>query len=121
MSEGDFFEWENSVSQGSFASGKPLLCNVQVVQFRKNETKMFWKENHEEASFKSAEFLKKKIASKIEKSIFPRIHSEPRGITSAKKDGIVSKPVPIMPQNRHRFWSFLFVNENSKDLIDNYD
>lgn len=36
MTEGDFFEWENGVSSGKFAENKPLLADVQVVQFRRD-------------------------------------------------------------------------------------
>lgn len=120
MSEGDFLDWENGVSQGKFADNKPLLANVQVLQFRKNETKMFWKESHEESEFKSAEFLKKKISSKILKGQFPRTLQEPRGITSSKKNGIVVKLAPLMPPNRREFWCSLYVNDESNDLIDNF-
>ena len=121
MTEGDFRDWENGVSQGQFAAEKPLLCNVQVVQFRKNETKMYWKESHEDSEFRSACFLKKKTAAKIQKGMFPRTHMEPRGISSSKKEGITTKLVPLMPHNRHSFWNSLFVNESSTDLIDNFN
>ena len=46
MTEEDLYDWENGLSQGKFALSKPLLCNVQVVMFKKSETKMFWKKSY---------------------------------------------------------------------------
>ena len=46
MTEGDFYDWKNGLSQGKFALSKALLCNVQVVMFKKSETKMFRKESY---------------------------------------------------------------------------
>ena len=53
MMEGDFYDWENGLSQGEFALSKPLPCNVQVVMFKKSETKMFWKESYLQEEFQS--------------------------------------------------------------------
>ena len=35
MTEEDLYDWENWLSQGNFALSKPLICNVQVVMFKK--------------------------------------------------------------------------------------
>ena len=35
MTEEDLYDWENWLSQGKFALSKPLICNVQVVMFKK--------------------------------------------------------------------------------------
>ena len=60
MTERDFYNCENGLSQGKFALFKPLLCNGQVVMFKKSETKMFWKEIWLQEEFQSCIFLKKK-------------------------------------------------------------
>ena len=59
MTEVDFYDWENRLSQGKLALSKPLLCNVQVFMFKKSETKMFWKESYLQEEFQSCIFLNK--------------------------------------------------------------
>ena len=71
MTERDFYNWENGLSQGKFALSKPLLCNVQVVLFKKSEIKMFWKDIWLQEEFQSCIFLKKKIEAKIQLGKFP--------------------------------------------------
>ena len=41
------------------------------------------------------------------------------GIARNKKNDIVNKLSPLMPENRQRFLSQLAVNNESEDLIDN--
>ena len=81
---------------------------------------MFWKHSQEDLDFESADFLKKKIAAKIQKRQFPRTRQRPRGVSSTKKNDIVVKLAPLMPANRREFWLSLFVNDESNDLIDNF-
>jgi len=120
MTEGDFYDWENGLSQGKYASSKPLLCKVQVVMFKKSETKMFCKEGYHQEEFQSCTFLKKKIEAKIKQGKLPPSRREPRGIPTSKKNDIVGKLLPLMPGNRHEFWKSLFVNDDSNDLVNNF-
>ena len=85
MTERDFYDWENGLNQGKFALFKPLLCNVQVVMFKKSETKMFWKESYLQEEFQSCIFLLNKIEAKIKLGKFPSSRREPRGRTTSKK------------------------------------
>ena len=85
MTEGDFYDCENGLSQGNFALSKPLLCNVQVAMSKKSETKMLSKESYLQEEFQSCIFLKKKIEAKIKLGKFAPWGREPRGITTSKK------------------------------------
>ena len=85
MTEGDFYDCENGLSQGNFALSKPLLCNVQVATSKKSETKMLSKESYLQEEFQSCIFLKKKIEAKIKLGKFAPWGREPRGITTSKK------------------------------------
>ena len=58
LTEGDFYDWENGLSQEKFALSKLLLCSGQVVMFKKSETKMFWKESYLQEEFQLCIFLK---------------------------------------------------------------
>ena len=55
-----FYDVEKKISTAKFAEDKPLLKDVQVVQFQRNSTKMFWKQSYDDVEFKSALFLQKK-------------------------------------------------------------
>ena len=65
MTKRDFYDWENGLNPGKFALFKPLLCNVQVVMFKKSETKMFWKESYLQEEFQSCIFLLKKLKPRL--------------------------------------------------------
>ena len=88
LTKGDFYGWENGLSQEKFALSKLLLCSGQVVMFKKSETKMFWKESYLQEEFQLCTFLKKK-------------KMKPRGITTtSKRNDIVEKLLPLMRRNR---------------------
>ena len=57
----DFIEYLKGVSSGKYASFKPKLENVKVVQFRKGSKFIFWKESLVDNCFQSAAFLLKKL------------------------------------------------------------
>ena len=120
MMEGDFYDWENGLSQEKFASSMPLLCNTKVVMFKKSKTKMFWKESYPQEEFQLCIFSKKKIEAKIKLGKFPPSRREPRGITTPKKNDTVKKLLPLMSGNRHKFWRGPFLNNYSNDLVDNF-
>ena len=101
LTKGDFYDWENGLSQEKFALSKLLLCSGQVVMFKKSETKMFWKESYLQEEFQLCIFLKKKNEAKIKLGKFPPSQHEPRGITTtSKRNDIVKKLLPLMPGNR---------------------
>ena len=84
-----FMATENGMSQGK-STNKPLLDDVNVVQFPHGSTEIFWNESHQEKEFRSGVFLKKKISSKILK--------ENRAIPTIKSDDIVAKIYPCCRQ-----------------------
>jgi len=117
MEVNDFVLWENGMSTAKFTK-KPNLSDVQEIQFRKGETKLFWKKNMDDAEYEEGEFLKKKTAAHIQREVPYQSAQMPRGITTRKKDELRSKLCPLMPVNRREFWNSLVVNDESADLID---
>ena len=67
MERKDFLKWENQLSQKKASKeSRPLLDNVVVAEFRKGSSLMFYKESHNDADFKTADFLKLKVLKQIE-------------------------------------------------------
>lgn len=60
---------------------------------------MFWKASLAQDDFKSTFFSKKKIAQKISRRLFLNPRINPRGISFSKKNDILPKLVPLMPEN----------------------
>lgn len=67
-------------------------------------------------SYTESNFLTQRYDCKI---LPPATNSQPRGVKSAKKEGIISKLVYLMPPNRRKFWLDLPVSENSLYLNTN--
>lgn len=80
--------------------------DVSVVQFRKGEPYLFFKKSHVESTFSKADFLKKAFKELVLQEDSPVISnvSSYKGIVPVRKDGIIRNLVPLMPQNRRRFW-----------------
>ena len=114
----DFYHIPKGVSQAKYAQHKPKLDLVQIVEFRKGSTKMFWKGSHIEEEFKEAEFLQRKLQNNFGKF---NQKSEPRVVATSKRDEIISKLCPHMKENRREFWYNLFVNDRSVDLVEERD
>ena len=117
MTTSDFVMWQSCMSSAKFIR-KPMLSDVQEVQFRKGSTKLFWKVNMDDSEFLNGVFLQKKPAAKILHGIqlYPSIQM-PRGIGNKKMD-IVRNLCLLMPENKRCFWNSLPRNDNSEDLID---
>ncbi|XP_045457965.1 uncharacterized protein LOC123668235 isoform X2 [Melitaea cinxia] len=62
--------------------------------------------------FQELDFLAKKFDIQ---SIAPVV-KEPRGVKSVKKNDIINKLVPMMPESRRAFWHHLPTNDKSVDL-----
>ena len=105
MKYGDFRQWESSSSSAKFTR-KPTLSSVQEVLFQKGSTKLFWKHSLEDAEYESGDFLKKKVSACFLKGDHPfRCKEEPRSVSRQKRDDIVSKLCPLMPENRAVVWN----------------
>ena len=46
----------------------PLIADISVVQFRKSDTKIYWKTSFNDSEFKSGQFLRKNSAAYAVKS-----------------------------------------------------
>lgn len=108
MEPNDFVTWRNEMSTAKFTK-KQVLSDVQEVQFRKGSTKIFWKTDMDNADYEEGEFLEKKTAMKISHGAYSSHETlqAPRGISREKKQDLISKLCPIMPENRRAFWNSL--------------
>lgn len=51
----------------------------------------------------------------------PIIKTRFRGVNEDRKSEIINKLIPLMPENRRAFWYNLPCNDNSVDLINEYE
>ncbi|KAL5236485.1 hypothetical protein ACI65C_003895 [Semiaphis heraclei] len=91
------------------------LSSLVMVTFFKGSTKMEYYTNFDEAP-KELDFLQKKFLKTII-DYEPDKIIEPRGINIEKKNEIVKKLLPLMPNNRKHFWTTLPVSLTSEDLV----
>ena len=111
----DFFQFLKGVSQGNYASNKPKLENVQIVQFSKRKKEMFWKCSYLDTDFKCARFLQRTYEKKIGANEFTQCKQN-RAVKPNKKENIVDVLCPHMKERSRNFWKNLDVNESSPDL-----
>ena len=67
MSHEDFHDFRNYKSNGK-DTNYPLIADISVVQFRKSDTKIYWKTSFNDSEFKSGQFLQKNSAAYAVKS-----------------------------------------------------
>ena len=66
MTSEDFYAFESRLSASQVSkSGKPLLDNVVLGQFRKGSSSLFFKTSHKDENFHEHEFLLKKCIQPI--------------------------------------------------------
>ena len=110
MKPEDFYQFESGLSQkAATKESKPLLADVYVAEFRRDELLMFFKKDPESAEFNSTDFLKNKpMKLMAEKKYFSQIKSKSRsGIPASRKTGIIEKLCSMMPASRREFWKSL--------------
>ena len=114
----DFKEFRSEQSKGK-DTAYPLLCNISQVCFKKNSTKMFWKESLTDTDYKCGEFLQKKfrIFLKSQRSINKR--DGPRGLNADKQKDILAKLGKIIPADKLKFWEDMPIKDDSADLARN--
>ena len=110
----NFFEIPRGLSGSKRTRNKPKLDNVCVVRFVRGSTHIFWKESMGAGKSKSSEFLLKKISDKILSGLlFPAMYPNGfRGVPVNRKDDILTKLCPLMPENRRQFWKNLKTNND---------
>ena len=67
MSHEDFHDFRNYKSNGK-DTNYPLIADISFVQFRKSDTKIYWKTSFNDSEFKSGQFLQKNSAAYAVKS-----------------------------------------------------
>lgn len=89
----------------------PILGSIVEVQFRKGSRLLFYKQSFDD-SYTEVEFLKPTFNIHT----FPEVMTEPRGISSAKKEKLVKLAGCFDPPKR-KFWAEMPVNDASHDLV----
>ena len=117
---------KKGLSQGRHTS-IPYIEDIQQAQFIKGSSKLFWKKNMESEKYCCGEFLQLKLVKMIEKGViwpsYPRKYEKNangcRGISNSKKQSIISKLCPLMPQKSREFWQDIACcDEDSDDEFD---
>ena len=115
----DCCNFPEGVSQGKCAADKPYIAGKAEVFFEKGSTCMFWKEDFEEEKFRSAEFLQKKFIMLFKEEKWPifnmKYQTRSQGISRSKKQSIIDKLCPLMPEKSKRFWYNIEVNHDESD------
>lgn len=117
----DFYNFEDCSSTFKLKNSNPraYLNDISEANFRRGSNLLFYKNSHGTDEYFQLDFLKiKNIKHGIPP---PRQKLVPRGITSERKSAILTRLGPLMPTNRRVFWETLPVNDQSLDLIQNYE
>ena len=117
----DFYHFEDCLSIYKIKKSCPraYMNNISEAQFRRGSNLLFYKTSHDTDNYFELDFLK---VTMIKQGIpSPRQKLVPRGIPSERKSVILTKLGPLMPTNRKVFWETLPVNDQSVDLIQNYE
>ena len=120
MSQEDFYDFRNYKSNGK-DTNYPLIADISVVQFRKNDIRIYWKTSFEEPEFISGQFLQRKFRDICRKKRSPRKKGIPRGVNKGKKDDILKKLLNLMPENYWKFWETLPESLDNDDLLINLE
>lgn len=115
----DFKDWKDNSSTLKINkhSPRPYLCNIVKIKFERGSFNMWYSKEYDlpytELNFLSAKYLKAKSG--------PNSRLLSRGITKSKKDDILKKLCPLMPENRKHFWEELPISDEAVDLTENID
>jgi len=115
MESEDITEWKGAQSQAKLKNkNRPMVADIKVAQFSRGSRLLKYKTDHDSTEYEEFDFLQKKYKLEIPAAA-PDI---PRGIQSRKKQDIIQKLCPHMPQTRRNFWEDLRANDEANDLID---
>lgn len=112
----DFYNYKDVSSQAKLKNLEPrvYLKDIMSIKAEKGDFTIKYKESHE-GDWKTLDFLQVKIKKDKTFPEFPNKKS-PRGTTKERKEEIISKLVPLMPENRRRFWIDLPVSNSDSGL-----
>ena len=114
MEHVNFLQILRDVSRAKYASKKPKLWVIQVIQFERGSNEMRWKESNMD-EFQSAEFLQWKYGKSLGKD-FCGVE-KPRGVALKRKSNLLSILLPLLKMFRWAFWENLPSNAGSVDLL----
>lgn len=115
----DFYNFQDETSQAKLKKLEPRLYlkDIMAVEVQRGNFALLVKKKHDDEHQQRLEFLKAKNISKryipepTQKSVI-------KGISEARKNAIVQKLVPLMPENRRRFWYNLPVSASGDLDVD---
>lgn len=113
----DFKSYVGEQSQPKLNKDRPLLAECRQLQFRKSSWSVWLKKSHIQEAFEEFDFMKKKSMKPMNPSL---LRPQARGIPRGKKEDIITKLCPLMPENRREFWNELLTSE-VPDLITHDD
>ena len=112
----DFYEFEDGHrARTSKTVTLPLLNKVKVVKFQSGSRSMWFKNNFN-GQFEEVNFLKPKF--KIDVGV--PVKSRPRGISTAKRQNILNL-LQAAPPAKRKFWMEATINDETNDLVDNFN
>lgn len=115
----DFKDWldHTSLQKIKKHSPRPYLSEIVKLKFQRGSYNM-WYSYEYDAAYTELNFLTAKYLKQL---ILPQSRLRCRGITKSKKDDILKKLCPLMPQNRRHFWELLPISDEVVDLIKETD
>lgn len=113
MNASDFYNYNDMASQHKLKNNEPrvYLKDIITVKAEKGDFDLKYKRSFKEL-WQTLNFLQVKI---VKTRCFPSVSAklEPRGIRAERKAEIISKLVPLMPENRQLFWKNLPISDAS--------
>lgn len=104
--------WKGAQSQQQLKL-HPKLAEMVEIQARRGSKDLFYKTSHDDDEHARLPFLKKNLKRK-ELKIPSCLREHDKGVPHAKKADIIQKLLPLMPENRRKFWRELA--ENDEDV-----
>uniref|UniRef100_A0A6P7HCL4 Uncharacterized protein LOC114349158 n=1 Tax=Diabrotica virgifera virgifera TaxID=50390 RepID=A0A6P7HCL4_DIAVI len=105
MQHEDFAVWPSCVSNYKLNKfvNRPYLNDLVYIKAERGKDTLLYRLCYDEyCPLQELDFMTKKGAEKAKSP--PIFRTAPRGICSAKKQDIITKLLPLMPENRKRFW-----------------
>lgn len=111
MNASDFYMYQDGSSQHKLRKLDPkvYLKDIVAVRVERGSFNLKYKKSHGNEAFQELDFLQTKI---IKNKEFPNAPQKvERGIAKERKQEIIGKLVPLMPENRRSFWLNLPVSD----------
>lgn len=119
IKNGDFFDLKGEQEQGKLkVKGRPMLADIVEAKFSRGTTSVFFKTDYNAPTSSEFDFLKKCFKLQLQSKL---LRDQPRGIRASKCNDILKKLCQLMPASRQIFWNKISTNDESADLIDNFD